>query len=161
MNRVLTLTIVFLCAILSGEMASAEGQTEPERLAEQLSESSEQKQRTLGKRWESLIRRRQWTSASGKHKTFAKYVDHAPDLSWVKLLVLVKSDEEQTEKEIQIPLEKLDKKGRAVLDRIALRRKEVEKALAISESTSGSQSERDFPPEEDSRRGDRTAWYCG
>ncbi len=156
MNRFLILTVVFLCAVSPGEMAFAEGETEPERLAEQLSESSEQKQRALGKRWESLIRRRQWTSASGKHKTFAKYVDHAPDLSWVKLLVLVKSGEEQTEKEIQVPLEKLDKKGRAVLDRIALRRKEVEKALAISESTSGGgrrRAESDSRREEEPQRG--------
>ena len=173
MIRVLTFTIVFLCTVLPGEIAFAQEQTEPERLAEQLSESTDQKERALGKRWEGLIRRRQWTSASGKHKTFAKYVDHAEDLSWVKLLVLIKSGDEQTEKEVQIPLEKLDKKGRAFLDRIVLRRKEVEETLADSESLSdesrrGPEAERtrlppdaereprEYSPEREPRRGEES-----
>ncbi len=173
MIRVLTFTVVLLCAVLPGETAFAQEQTEPERLAEQLSESTDQKERALGKRWEGLIRRRQWTSASGKHKTFAKYVDHAEDLSWVKLLVLTKSGDEQTEKEVQIPLEKLDKKGRAFLDRIVLRRKEVEETLADSESVSderrpgpeddrtrlppdAEREPREYPPEREPRRGEES-----
>ena len=58
----------------------------------------------LAQRWRKLVQRRSWTDRSGKHKTFAKYLDHDPDFQWVKLLVLTGKGETQTEKEVTVPV---------------------------------------------------------
>ena len=116
--------------------------TEPEELYEQLKDSEDPSERRLAKRWQGLIRRRQWTDISGKYKTFAKYLEHDPELKWVKLLALVKKGDEQSEKEIQVPLQRLDKKSQAVVKRIALTSEQIDKLLAESSTDSGTRSTR-------------------
>lgn len=102
---------------------AAGAQTEPGKSAEQ---------QRLASRWESLVRQRQWTDSSGKFKTFAAYLDHDPQLEWVELRVVVKQKNKVSYKDVKVPLTKLDKAARDVLNRIVIARPLVEKSLADS-----------------------------
>ena len=98
------------------------------------------------------MQRRSWTDLSGKHKTFAKYLDHDPDLQWVKLLVLTGKGEEQTEKEVTVPLAKLDKNGQSVVKRIAIAWRQIEKTLSAA-GTEGNLNARRAPEQGYAREG--------
>jgi hypothetical protein len=106
--------------------------TQPEQLYEQLKKSEEHGNKLLAERWHKLVRQRQWVDASGKHRTYARYVDHDPNLQSVKLLVLVKKGDQQSFKEGSVALSRLSKNDQAAVKRIAMVRKQVEKALADS-----------------------------
>ena len=104
--------------------------TEPEELYEQLKQSKDRSQKLLAKRWRGLVQQRSWTDLSGKHKTFAKYLEHDPGLQWVKLLVHTGKGEEQTTKVVTVPLTKLDKNGQSVVKRIAIARRQIDELLS-------------------------------
>jgi hypothetical protein len=103
--------------------------TEPEKIYYQLKDSESQRERQLGERWLGLIKRRVWTDASGKFRIYAKYLAHDPEFQWVQLLALKGKGEQETEKEVKVPLNKLDKKGQGVVKRIAAARNQIEKIL--------------------------------
>jgi hypothetical protein len=117
-------------AIYAWNGASAAEPTAAEQQYEQLKEAEKHADKLLAERWHKLVRQRQWVDSTGKHKTFARYVDHDPNLQWVKLLVLVNKDGEQTYKEGTIPLARLSKSDQALVKRIGIVRKQVETALA-------------------------------
>ena len=106
--------------------------TEPEELYEQLKQSKKSSHKLFAQRWRKLVQRRSWTDQSGKHKTYAKYLEHDPDLKWVKLLVLTGKGKTQTEKEVTVQLAKLDKNGQSVVKRIAIARKKIEEILSVA-----------------------------
>ncbi len=116
--------------------------TEPEELYEQLKELKKPAEKKLAQRWYNLVKRRSWTDQSGKHKTFAKYLDHDPDFQWVKLLVLTRKGDTRTEKEVTVPLAKLDKKGKSVVNRIAFAREKIEELLSDTSTEGGPNARR-------------------
>ncbi|MBA3484219.1 MAG: hypothetical protein H0T51_20650 [Pirellulales bacterium] len=117
-------------AVFAFSCAAAAEPTAAEQQYEQLKEAEKHADKLLAERWHKLVRQRQWVDATGKHKTFARYVDHDPNGQWVKLLVLVKKGDEQTYKEATIPLARLSKTDQALVKRIGIVRKQVETALA-------------------------------
>lgn len=122
---------IVLVSFFATGLHSAEP-TQPEQLYEQLKKSEEHGNKLLAERWHKLVRQRQWVDASGKHRTYARYVDHDPNLQSVKLLVLVKKGDQQSFKEGSVALSRLSKNDQAAVKRIAMVRKQVEKALADS-----------------------------
>jgi hypothetical protein len=124
----LSLTSFLLGASLLS-LAHAADPTPAEQQYEQLKDAEKHTDQLLGERWNKLIRQRQWVDSSGKHRTYARYLDHDPNLQWVKLLVLVKKGE-STYKEGTVPLARLSKNDQALVKRIAIMRKQVEAALA-------------------------------
>jgi hypothetical protein len=118
-------------------LAVAAEPTAPEQLAAQLTKSEEPANKRLGERWQALVRQRQWSDRSGKHKVFARYVDHDPDLKWVKLLIVVKTKDQTSYKEGQIDLAKLGKSEQSLVKQISLLRKKVEETAAGLPATEG------------------------
>jgi hypothetical protein len=122
-----------LCALTSSGLSAAPPEpTHAERLHAQLKEAEGADDKLLAERWLKLVRQRQWVDSTGKYKTFARYVDHDPNLQWVKLLVAVRKGDEITYKEGTVPLARLGKNEQAVVKRIAIVRKQVEAAVAKS-----------------------------
>lgn len=117
---------------LSAGAARAADPTPPEQQVEQLKQGEQHSDKLLADRWHKLVRQRQWVDSTGKHKTFARYLDHDPNLQWVKLLVLVQKGDQQTYKEGQVPLARLSQADQAIVKRIAIVRPQVEQALAAS-----------------------------
>jgi hypothetical protein len=125
--RALTASLLGVCLM---SCVTAAEPTAAEQQYEQLKDAEKHADKLLGERWHKLVRQRQWVDKSGKHKTFARYVEHDPNGQWVKLLVLVKKGEESTYKEVTIPLSRLSKNDQALVKRIGIVRKQVETALA-------------------------------
>jgi hypothetical protein len=129
-HSVLTTAVVALSLLTHGTKASAAEPTEAERMYDRLRETETHKDKLLAERWHKLVRQRQWVDLTGKHKTYARYVDHDPNLKWVKLSILVKKGAESTYKESSVPVARLSKTDQAVVKRIAMLREQVETALA-------------------------------
>jgi hypothetical protein len=127
LRRAVTATLLGLCTL---SCAVAAEPTAAEQQYEQLKDAEKHADKLLAERWHKLVRQRQWVDKTGKHKTYARYVDHDPNGQWVKLLVLVKKGDEQTYKEGTIPLARLSKTDQALVKRIGIVRKQVETALA-------------------------------
>jgi hypothetical protein len=122
-----------LSALATSDVSAAPPEpTHAERLHAQLKEAEGADDKLLAERWLKLVRQRQWVDSTGKYKTFARYVDHDPNLQWVKLLVAVRKGDEVTYKEGTVPLARLGKTEQAVVKRIAVVRKQVEAAVAKS-----------------------------
>lgn len=126
--------LIAIATMLSPAVTVA-AETEADVLLEKLNELNSSKSRSLAKRWEGLIRLRQWKSSSGKHTTFAKYVAHSPDLTSIKLLVSVRNDGKRTEKLVDVPIDKLDRDAQVLLKRIANARVAVEELVGKVEAT--------------------------
>src|SRR5215216_2371036 len=118
LRRILGATLVGLCLVSCASAVETTEPTKAEKLYEQLKDSEKQANRLLADRWHKLVRQRQWADSTGKHKTYARYVDHDPNLQSVKLLVLVKSGDQQSFKEGTVPLSRLSKTDQAIVKRI-------------------------------------------
>ncbi|MCC6494579.1 MAG: hypothetical protein IT424_16330 [Pirellulales bacterium] len=129
--------LVLCLALIAPAWATAQEQTEPERLYDQLQESDEPGAGPLAQRWRSLIRQRIWTDDTGKFKVYARYVDHAADFQSVTLLVMQKNGDKQSFKESVVPLARLGSSDQALVKRIAQVRKEVDEILAGANDASG------------------------
>jgi len=125
-------TMACIAALMTAQSATAAELTEPERLHSQLAQTEERGQKLLAARWQALIRQRQWADSTGKHKVYARYVNHDAELKSVTLLVLVKAGEQSSYREKTVPLLRLGKDEQALVKRIAMVRKEVEAAVAAA-----------------------------
>ncbi len=129
---VVLLVLLFPALLLAQEKTrqTEVNRTEPEELYEQLKQSKNQAQKLLAKRWRGLVQQRGWTDLSGKHKIFAKYLEHDPGLQWVKLQVRAGKGEKETTKVITVQLAKLDKNAQSVVKRIAIARRQIDEILS-------------------------------
>jgi hypothetical protein len=130
MSLVRFLLVLAFSTFASGASAQDAAKTEPEQLYEKLAASEQSADKRLGERWQQLVRQRQWVDASGKHKVFAKYISHDSGLKSVKLLVLSKSGDTQSYKEVTVPLARLGKTEQTLVKQIDRLRKPVEEAAA-------------------------------
>jgi hypothetical protein len=132
--RIKITAIVLSVSVATGSIvavvAASPEPTPAEKLYEKVKEAEKQADRQLAERWHGLVRQRQWTDATGKHRTFARYVDHDPNLQWVKLSIAVKKGEQISYKEATIPLKRLGKNEQALVKRISLVRPQIEEAAA-------------------------------
>ena len=111
-----------MAAIIFGSalqtLSAQELATDAERSYRDLRRSHDTKSRLLADRWYGAVKLQEWTDATGKFKTTAKYLEHDPDLAWVKLRVIEGSGDDRVVKEVTIPLEKLSKVCQARVRRI-------------------------------------------
>lgn len=83
--------------------------TDAERLWRDLRSSSDVRTKLLAERWYNVVKLQEWSNDTGKFTTNAKYLEHDPDLSWVKLRIIQGTGRERVVKEVTIPLAKLSK----------------------------------------------------
>ena len=82
-------------------------------------DSDDVKTKLLAERWYGAIKQQEWTDATGKFKTSAKYVAHDPQLAWVKIRMIQGVGKKRVVKDMQIPLEKLSVACQARVKQIA------------------------------------------
>jgi hypothetical protein len=134
-----SLAIVAVIVSLAASLASAQDlTTDAERSWRDLRNSEDVKTKLMAERWYSAIRQQDWGDASGKFKTSAKYVEHDPQLAWVKLRVIQGAGDKRVVKDVQIPLEKLNKVCQARVRQIA---KLSEKVTAAIEEEKNKEAE--------------------
>jgi hypothetical protein len=137
---------VLVAAASSPSVRAQELTTDAERSWRELRGSEDVKRKLLAERWYSAVRQQDWSDATGKFKTSAKYVAHDPQLAWVKLRVIQGAGEKRIVKDVQIPLEKLSIACQARVRQIAkLSDKmteaiEAEKKAAEDEEAGGERS---------------------
>jgi hypothetical protein len=65
--------------------------------------------KAAAERYVTLVRIQEWSDASGKFKTLARYVKHEPNLSMVTIEIVRGRGAEQTKEQKAIPVDKLSK----------------------------------------------------
>ena len=108
--------------------------SEPERMLRHLEESEKKADQTLARQWQGLIRQRQWVDVSGKHKVFAKYLAHDPEMKWMELLTVSRRGDKTETRRVKVAIDKFGKTERSLIKRIALIRPRVEAATADTAS---------------------------
>jgi hypothetical protein len=133
MIRWLAIAVLAIVSMTSAAVNAQELATDAERSYRDLRKSHDTKSRLLAERWYGAVKLQEWTDATGRFKTTAKYLEHDPDLAWVKLRVIEGSGDQRVVKEVIIPLEKLSKICQARVRRIGGLSEKV--AAAIAEAT--------------------------
>lgn len=98
------LTLNAASAVCGQELA-----TDAEQLWRELRSSSDVRTKLLAERWYNVVKLQEWSNDTGKFTTNAKYLEHDPDLGWVKLRIIQGTGRERVVKEVTIPLAKLSK----------------------------------------------------
>ena len=83
--------------------------TDAERTYRELRSAKDARTRLLAERWNNLVRLQEWNDATGKFTVTAKYLEHDPDLAWVKLRMIKGTGANRVVKDLQIPVAKLSK----------------------------------------------------
>jgi len=124
--------------------------TDAERDWRAVRSSEDVRTKIMAERWFNAIRQQEWSDASGKFKVSAKYVDHDPNLKWVKLRTIRGTGKERQVKDVEIPLEKLSKSCQArvrtisvLAEKIAEAKEEEAKKEAEEEAGAGAAGGRD------------------
>jgi hypothetical protein len=132
----------------------------------ELRRSNDRPTKIIADRYFNLVKLQEWSDLSGKSKVTAKYVDHDPDLKWVKLQAVRGRGADRVVKEITVPVEKLSKTCQSRVRQInALQKKLDELAAAANEEDAAAAGdpgapmvdERGVEPEFAGRRGERFA----
>lgn len=113
-----SLLLLFFAAT-SPAVRAQELATDAERRYSELRNSQDVKRKLLADRWRNVTRQQEWSDTTGKFKTSAKYVEHDPQLAWVKLRVIQGTGSKRIVKDVQIPMEKLSKSCQARVRQIA------------------------------------------
>jgi len=124
--------VILLLALPSASLFGAEEATDAERLYLEARRSDDQLTQLLAERWYGLVKLQEWTDATGKFHTTAKYLEHDPEMKWVKLLVVKESGEVHVTKEMTIPLDKLDKRCQSRVRQIDHLKAKVQEAMAAA-----------------------------
>lgn len=101
--------MVGLLLSFAASVAARELVTDAERMWRDLRSSDDVRTKLLAERWYHAVKLQEWSNDTGKFTTNAKYLDHDPDLGWVKLRVIQGTGRERVVKEVTIPLDKLSK----------------------------------------------------
>ena len=108
-TRILLLFALVVPCAPSLVVAQQELATDAERTYRELRSAKDAKSRLLAERWNNLIRLQEWTDISGENSTTAKYVDHDPNLAWVKLRAIKGTGANRVVKDLEVPVAKLSK----------------------------------------------------
>lgn len=124
--------------------------TDAERDWKAVRSSDDVRTKIMAERWFNAIRQQEWSDASGKFRVSAKYVDHDPNLKWVKLRTIRGTGKERQVKDVKIPLEKLSKSCQArvrtisvLAEKIAEAKEEEAKKETEEEAGAGATGGRD------------------
>ena len=118
-----------LALVATSAAAAQETTTNAERTYREVRDSTDVKTKLMAERWYSAIKLQEWGDASGKFKTTAKYVEHDPNLTWVKLRVIRGTGDKRVVKDVTIPLEKLSKVCQARVRQIGVLSEKVAAAI--------------------------------
>ena len=113
------------CHSLVADFVFAE-RTEAEELGKELRQSEDRVLKRMGERWYALVCMQPWTSASGKYTIRAKYLKHDAEEKTVTLIASQRRGDERVEKELTIPIDKLDLKAQSRLRQIERLRPKLE-----------------------------------
>jgi hypothetical protein len=127
-RRQAALAAIFVAWIGSCALAQ-ELTTDAERDWRAIRSSDDTRTKLMAERWYDAVRQREWSDDSGKFKTSAKYVEHDPNLEWVKLRMIRGTGKEREVKDIQIPLDKLSKACQARVRTISVLAPKVAEAV--------------------------------
>jgi hypothetical protein len=143
MNRrgLILAAIVFGWAVQA--LPAQELSTDAERSYRELRKSHDAKTQLLGERWYNAVRLQEWTNKSGQFKTTAKYVEHDPDLAWVKLRIIQGSGDTRLVKDVMIPLVELDKVCQARVRQIGVLAEKVAAAAAAEKDDESTEKSAD------------------
>ena len=117
----------FCCA---RTLSAQELSTDAERTYNELRKSRDTKTQLLAERWYNAVKLQEWTSKSGKFKTTAKYVEHDPELAWVKLRIITGTGDKRVVKDVTIPLAELNKLCQSRVRQISVLAEKVAAAAA-------------------------------
>jgi hypothetical protein len=123
--------LLLLVAFSTSRLRAQQMTTDADRSWRELRNSQDVKRKLLADRWRNVTRQQDWGDATGKFKTSAKYVEHDPQLAWVKLRVIQGTGSKRVVKDVQIPLEKLSKTCQSRVRQIATLSEKI--AAAIEE----------------------------
>lgn len=137
MNRRLVTLSAFVCALafVARVVVAQPIATDAERTYRDLRFAKDTRTRLLGERWYNLVKKQEWTDATGKFTTTAKYVEHDPNLEWVKLRVVKGTGADQVVRDIQIPVAKLSKTCQSRVRQISVLTQKVATAAAELKET--------------------------
>ncbi len=100
----------------------------------ELTRSDDRTTRMIADRYFNLVKRQEWSDSTGKSKVIARYLEHDPDLKWVKLRAVKGSGTDRVAKEITVPIEKLSKTCQSRVRQIDTLQKKLDELLASAES---------------------------
>src|SRR5690606_28054691 len=98
---------------------AADSATEEQSRYSVLRRSKDRARQLAGERYYNLVKLQPWTDATGKFRTTARYVEHDPDLNWVKLEAARGRGQDRAVKLIQVPVEKLSTQCQSRVRQIA------------------------------------------
>jgi len=126
---------------LAALAVAVERTTDADRSYRAIRDSSDAATQALAQRWYSLVRLQDWTDATGRFKTRAKYVEHDSELAWVKLRVIQGSSDQRVVKDIQVPVEKLSPICQSRVRQIAFLSEKVSAAVAEEQAAEAGDAE--------------------
>jgi hypothetical protein len=138
--------------------AATSSTTDAEQLYRQMRKSSDRATQLLGERWYGLVKRQEWTDESGKFTVTARYLEHDPDLKWVKLRAERTTDGGQEVKDITVPLERLNKTCQSRVRQIAKLESKVQEAAAAAEQEVQERAEERERDRQGGQRGEQPAF---
>jgi hypothetical protein len=112
------LALLFVCMVVSLARAQerglggapAENDTPPpgvEKLYWDLTKTKDRAIKSAAERYVKMVRLQEWSDASGKFKTVARYVKHDPNLTTVTIEIVRGRGAEQTKEQKTVPVDKL------------------------------------------------------
>lgn len=134
------LTVVFLSSPLALSALAVELTTDAERTYREIRSSDDRRTQLMAERWYGLVRLQDWTDATGKYKTRAKYVEHDPDLAWVKLRVIQGQGANRVVKDVQVPVDRLNSAGQLRVRQIAFLQDKVREAVVAEQAAANDES---------------------
>jgi hypothetical protein len=142
-----------LFSLAASQTLATDDVTDAERMYLDIRHSDDQLTKLLGERWYGLVKLQEWTDSTGQFHTEAKYIEHDPDMKWVKLLAVKGSGEGRVTKELTIPVEKLDERCQSRVRQIDHLKSKVEAAVAAATKTAdATEQQQDVAPDGDRRR---------
>ncbi len=147
----------FVALMLSGAWCSEisplfaeEISTDAERCYRDLHDADNVKTKLLAERWYNVIKLQEWTNGTGQFTATAKYLDHDPDLAWVKLRIIQGTGEQRVVKDVTIPTAKLSKTCQSRVRQISVL---TEKVSTAANEMKQLQTEKDDGKDEIEGRG--------
>ena len=128
------------------EPASGEPTAEKEKTYFDLRRSKNRTSSLIAERYFALVRLQEWSDATGKAKVTAKYLEHDPDMEWVKLQMVRGRGADRVVQEKTVPIAKLSKTCQSRVRQIAMLQKKLDELLvAESDDADGTNAAFDDP----------------
>lgn len=139
-NRYRCLTCLFALAVggfaYAQEPAPSSGSAaDVEKAYLDLRDSQNRTTQRFAERYLNLIRQQEWSNDSGSSKVLAKYVSHDPNLKWVRLAVVRGSGKDKSTREVNVPVDKLNKSCQSRVRQIATLQAKLDELLAAEKDS--------------------------